>query len=108
VADVRYAEAVATGAEVVVTGCPFCRSMLGSATAAQDEARCRCATWRCCWPTASTRVQARLDAAAPRSMPPLGAAARPAPPRRRAAGAAPADPRRQVRTISSPPEPPRR
>ena len=37
VADVRYAEAAATGAQVVVTGCPFCRSMLGSATAAQRE-----------------------------------------------------------------------
>jgi Fe-S oxidoreductase len=32
---VRFAEAAATGAEVVVTGCPFCRSMLGAATAAQ-------------------------------------------------------------------------
>jgi Fe-S oxidoreductase len=36
VADVRYAEAVATGAAVVVTGCPFCRSMLGAAQAADD------------------------------------------------------------------------
>jgi Fe-S oxidoreductase len=35
VADVRFAEAAATGAEVVVTGCPFCRSMLGAANAAQ-------------------------------------------------------------------------
>ena len=37
VADVRFAEAAATGAGVVVTGCPFCRSMLGAATAAHAE-----------------------------------------------------------------------
>jgi Fe-S oxidoreductase len=36
VADVRFAEAAATGAQLLLTGCPFCRSMLGSATAAQQ------------------------------------------------------------------------
>ena len=37
VADVRFAEAEATGARVLVTGCPFCRSMLGSADGAQGD-----------------------------------------------------------------------
>lgn len=37
VADVRYAQANETEATLVVTGCPFCRSMLGSASAAQFE-----------------------------------------------------------------------
>jgi Fe-S oxidoreductase len=32
VADARVAEARATGASVVVTGCPFCKVMLGTAT----------------------------------------------------------------------------
>jgi Fe-S oxidoreductase len=53
VADVRYAEAVGTGAEVVVTGCPFCRSMLGSATAAPVDA------------AASVDAGASVDAAVP-------------------------------------------
>ncbi|MDA0699880.1 MAG: (Fe-S)-binding protein [bacterium] len=63
VADVRYAEAVATGAAVVVTGCPFCRSMLGSATAAQGEGATSVRDIAVLLAERSDRVQARLDGA---------------------------------------------
>ncbi|MDZ7799905.1 MAG: (Fe-S)-binding protein [Trueperaceae bacterium] len=36
VADARMAEARATGAEVVASACPFCKSMLGSAAGEED------------------------------------------------------------------------
>lgn len=63
VADVRYAEAVATGAAVVATGCPFCRSMLGSATAAQDDGAVPVRDVAVLLAEGMDRVQARLDAA---------------------------------------------
>ena len=37
VADNRFAEAAATGAEIVATGCPFCKVMLDSSDAAGGE-----------------------------------------------------------------------
>lgn len=36
VSDARYAEAAATGAEVIATGCPFCKVMLASGDAAGE------------------------------------------------------------------------
>ena len=72
VADVRYAEAVGTGAAVVVTGCPFCRSMLGSAAGAQDDGAAPVRDLAVLLADGLDRVQARLDAAVPRS---VGAAA---------------------------------
>jgi Fe-S oxidoreductase len=38
VSDNRYAEAVATGAEVVATGCPFCKVMLDTSANGSDDA----------------------------------------------------------------------
>src|SRR5690606_23108058 len=35
VSEERFSQAVATGAEVVATGCPFCKVMLGSSESAQ-------------------------------------------------------------------------
>jgi Fe-S oxidoreductase len=67
VADVRYAEAVDTGAEVVVTGCPFCRSMLGSATGAQAEGAAPVRDLAVLLAEGIDRAQARLDAASPGS-----------------------------------------
>ncbi|MBX3144894.1 MAG: (Fe-S)-binding protein, partial [Trueperaceae bacterium] len=37
VSEARLEQALATGAEVVATGCPFCKSMLGSSSSAQVE-----------------------------------------------------------------------
>ena len=37
VSENRYLEAVATGAEVIATGCPFCKVMLGSTDSAEKE-----------------------------------------------------------------------
>lgn len=37
VSEARLEQALATGAEVVATGCPFCKSMLGSSSSAQAE-----------------------------------------------------------------------
>jgi len=68
VADVRYAEAVGTGAEVVVTGCPFCRSMLGSAAGAQDDGAAPIRDLAVLLADGLDRVQARLDGAAPREL----------------------------------------
>jgi Fe-S oxidoreductase len=65
VADVRYAEAVDTGAEVVVTGCPFCRSMLGSATGAQAEGATPVRDLAVLLAEGIDRTQARLDGASP-------------------------------------------
>ncbi len=62
VADVRYAEAVSTGAELVVTGCPFCRSMLGSAGAAQEEGATPLVDLAVLMADGVDRVQAKLDA----------------------------------------------
>ncbi len=62
VADVRYAEATATGAELVVTGCPFCHSMLGSATAAQEDGATPVRDLAVVLADRIERVQERLDA----------------------------------------------
>jgi Fe-S oxidoreductase len=72
VADVRYAEAADTGAEVVVTGCPFCRSMLGSATAAPVDAAASVDAvpvrdLAVLLADGIDRAQARIDAAGPGS-----------------------------------------
>jgi len=64
VADVRYAEAAGTGAEVVVTGCPFCRSMLGSAGGAQAEGAAPVRDLAVLLADGLDRAQARLDAPA--------------------------------------------
>jgi Fe-S oxidoreductase len=72
VADVRYAEAADTGAEVVVTGCPFCRSMLGSATGAQAGHAAPVRDLAVLLADGIDRAQARIDGAAPGS---AGAAA---------------------------------
>ena len=37
VSEERFSQAVATGAEVVATGCPFCKVMLGSSESAQAQ-----------------------------------------------------------------------
>ena len=37
VSENRYQEAAATGAEVIATGCPFCKVMLGSTDSAEKE-----------------------------------------------------------------------
>src|SRR5690554_9963 len=37
VSEERFAQALATGAEVVATGCPFCKVMLGSSESAQSR-----------------------------------------------------------------------
>jgi len=63
VADVRFGEAAATGARLVVTGCPFCRSMLGSATAAQADGAPAVRDIAVLLADGIDRVQARLDAA---------------------------------------------
>ena len=53
--DNRTAEAVATGADQIAVGCPFCRVMLSDGlTAAQSQGRAeessRSSTWpSCCW-----------------------------------------------------------
>lgn len=37
VSEARFEQALATGAQVVATGCPFCKSMLDSSSSAQSE-----------------------------------------------------------------------
>jgi Fe-S oxidoreductase len=65
VADVRYAQAEETEAELLVTGCPFCRSMLTSATAAQVEGATPVRDLAVVYDDALRAVQERLDAARP-------------------------------------------
>jgi Fe-S oxidoreductase len=66
VADVRYAQAQATEASLVVTGCPFCRSMLGSASGAEGEGAPPVRDLAVVLEGAMGAVQAKLDAARPK------------------------------------------
>jgi Fe-S oxidoreductase len=71
VADVRFEQASDTGAELIVTGCPFCRSMLSSSTAAQAAGAPQVRDLAVLLDDAMRATQARLD----QLPPPVGAAA---------------------------------
>lgn len=63
VSEERFAQALATGAEVVATGCPFCKVMLGSSESAQAEGAPEVLDVAQLVASRLDAIQARLDAA---------------------------------------------
>ncbi|HLU82182.1 MAG TPA: (Fe-S)-binding protein, partial [Trueperaceae bacterium] len=65
VSEKRFAEALTTGAEVVATGCPFCKVMLSSSEGAQGEAAPEVADIAQLVAARLDGIQALLDVKAP-------------------------------------------
>jgi Fe-S oxidoreductase len=65
VSEKRFSEALATGAEVVATGCPFCKVMLSSSESAQAQGAPEVADIAQLVAARLDGIQAMLDAHAP-------------------------------------------